>query len=157
MADALDYENSVNDAIAQTAASAGMDPAHWRAIARSRAHGHHLKLDPEVGSNVLAGPSVIGPAAVSDIVRAIVLAEREAAAPADLMHLRGVMLEGRWVCKLGRGRDAYVVDLLQEVADYLPYFRCRARVACPHQLAHLIATLLPAHQGRSGVRPLVLC
>ena len=79
MADALDYKNSVNDAIAQTAASAGMDPAHWRAIASIESTRHHLKLDPEVGSNVLAGPSVIGPAAVPDIVRAIVLAEREAA------------------------------------------------------------------------------
>ena len=42
------------------------------------------------------------------------------------------------------GRDAHaVVDLLHEGADCLHYFRCRARVACPDQLAHLIAAALP--------------
>ena len=35
-----------------------------------------------------------------------------------------------------RGRDAHaVIDLLHEGADCLHYFRCRARVACPNQLA----------------------
>ena len=52
-----------------------------------------------------------------------------------------------------RGRDARaVVDLLHESADYLQYFRCRARVACPAQLAHLIAAALP-----DTLWPFVLC
>ena len=60
-----------------------------------------------------------------------------------------------------RGRDAHaIVDLLHEGADYLRYFRCRARVAPPDQLAYLIAAALPVarHRGRrSGVRPFILC
>ena len=53
------------------------------------------------------------------------------------------------------GRDARsVVDLLHEGADYLRYFRCRARVACPNQLADLIAAALPvARPDHCQVRP----
>jgi hypothetical protein len=54
------------------------------------------------------------------------------------------------------GRDARaVVDLLHEGADCLHYFRCRARVACPDQLAYLVAAALPdtRHRGcQSGSR-----
>ena len=60
-----------------------------------------------------------------------------------------------------RGRDAHaVVDLLHEGADCLHYFRCRAGVACPDQLADLIAAALPVapHKDRHGVvSPSVLC
>ena len=52
-----------------------------------------------------------------------------------------------------RGRDAQaIVDLLHEGADCLRYFRYRARVACSHELAYLIAAVLP-----DTLWPFVLC
>ena len=52
----------------------------------------------------------------------------------------------------GTDRARAVVDLLHEGADNLHHFRCRARVACPAQLAHLIAAVLP-----DTLWPFVLC
>jgi len=59
-----------------------------------------------------------------------------------------------------RGRYAQaVVDLLHEGTDCLRCFRCRARVACPDQLSHLIAAVLPGtrRRGRRSVVLSILC
>src|SRR6516164_9346876 len=53
---------------------------------------HHLELDAEVFGYFLSGPGIILPATVSNIVRAIMLAERELALGSDLQHLRCIML-----------------------------------------------------------------
>src|SRR6516225_6379736 len=53
----------------------------------------HFELDAEICGDILAGSCITGPAAMPDVMRTIVLAERKAAALANLMHLRGVMLD----------------------------------------------------------------
>jgi hypothetical protein len=57
-------------------------------------------------------------------------------------HSNGsVVRQPRRLCRCRRSwPDA--VDLLDEGADYLRDFRCRARVACPDQLVDLIAAAL---------------
>ena len=53
-------------------------------------------------------------------------------------RLRDGSAGGQLVDGTDHGLDAHaVVDLLHEGADYLHYFGCRARVACPDQLAYL--------------------